>query len=59
MFEDEAILNSNKTDFLKGHTNILTHIHAEMEKDSVMLQGIIEIHETYIGCKPCKENKKG
>ena len=33
-------------------------IRAEMAKDSVMLQGIIEADETYIGGKPRKANKK-
>ena len=37
---------------------ILTRIRAEMAKDSVVLQGIIEADETYIGGKPRKENKK-
>ena len=37
---------------------ILTRIRAEMAKDSVVLQGIIEVDETYIGGKPRKENKK-
>ena len=35
-----------------------TCIRAEMAKDSVMLQGIIEADETYIGGKPRKVNKK-
>ena len=37
---------------------ILTRIRAEMAKDSVWLQGIIEADETYIGGKPRKANKK-
>ena len=37
---------------------MLTLIRAEMAKDSVMLQGIIEADETYIGGKPRKANKK-
>ena len=35
-----------------------TCIRAEMAKDSVLLQGIVEADETYIGGKPRKENKK-
>ena len=39
---------------------ILTRIRAEMadKASSIMLQGIIEADETYIGGKPRKENKK-
>lgn len=37
---------------------ILTRIRAEMAKDSVFLQGIIEADETYIGGNPRKANKK-
>ena len=37
---------------------IQTHIRAEMAKDSVVLQGIIEADEVYIGRKPHNENKK-
>lgn len=36
----------------------MTRIRTEMAKDSVLLQGIIEADETYIGGKPRKENKK-
>ena len=35
-----------------------TCIRAEMAKDSVLLKGIVEADETYIGGKPRKENKK-
>lgn len=35
-----------------------TCIRAEMAKDNILLQGIIEADETYIGGKPRKENKK-
>ena len=37
---------------------IQTRIRAEMAKDNILLQGIIEADETYIGGKPRKENKK-
>lgn len=39
---------------------ILTRIRAEMAKKTnpIVLQGIIEANETYIGGKHCKENKK-
>ena len=39
---------------------ILVRIRAEMLKktNALLLQGIIEADETYIGGKPCKENKK-
>ena len=38
---------------------IMTRIRAEMaKKDSVLLQGIIEADETYIGGKPRKPNKR-
>ncbi len=37
---------------------IMTRIRAEMAKDRVVLQGIIEADETYIGGKPRKANKK-
>ncbi len=37
---------------------IETCIRSVMAKDSVMLQGIIEADETYIGGKPRKANKK-
>lgn len=38
----------------------MTRIRAEMAKktNALLLQGIIETDETYIGGKPCKENKK-
>lgn len=35
-----------------------TCIRAEMAKDNILLQGIIEADETYVGGKPRKENKK-
>lgn len=37
---------------------IMTRIRAEMAKDNVLIQGIIEADETYIGGKPRKRNKK-
>ena len=37
---------------------IQTRIRAEMAKDNILLQGIIEADETYIGGKPRKTNKK-
>ena len=37
---------------------ILTRIRAELSKDSLLLNGIIEADETYIGGKPRKANKK-
>lgn len=39
---------------------IMTRIRAEManKTNPIVLQGIIEADETYIGGKPCKENKK-
>ena len=39
---------------------IMTHIRAEMVKktNALLLQGIIEVDETYIGGKPRKANKK-
>lgn len=37
---------------------IQTRIRAEMAKDNILLQGIIEADETYVGGKPRKANKK-
>lgn len=37
---------------------LMTRIRAEMVEDNILLQGIIEADETYIGGKPRKENKK-
>lgn len=37
---------------------MMTRIRAEMAKDNVLLKGIIEADETYIGGKPRKANKK-
>ena len=42
----------------KSAWRIETCIRAEMAKDSILLNGIIEADETYIGSKPRKENKK-
>ena len=42
----------------KSAWRIETCIRAEMAKDSILLNGIIEADETYIGGKPRKENKK-
>ena len=36
----------------------MTRIRTEMVEDNILLQGIIEVDETYIDGKPRKENKK-